>query len=197
MGGMAFASIPLYCVALHEGRRGCTIGAAMSRRLGTTLLAPSLLAAALGCNTTSGPQPQKASFPPGERVAKSGAVSLELHEAHYDLRQVSMTVSLTNRGKTPVSLARDGILLAYGELEFPVRQSDTAPVEASTTLPPGGTVKLELGFGTEQLMVQAGTLHLLSLRADDDQWLAPLHLTVPPPAAFVEAAADPEEEDAR
>jgi hypothetical protein len=168
----------------------------MSRRLGSaaslraTALAPRLLAAWLlaACNAASGPQPQQASFPPGERVTKSGAVSLELHEAHYDLRQVSLTVSLTNRSKAPVSLARDGILLAYGELQFPVRQSDAAPVETSTTLPPGGTVKLELGFGTEQLMIEAGTLHLLSLRTGDD-WLAPLHLTVPPPAAFVEAAA--------
>jgi hypothetical protein len=167
----------------------------LALRFRTTALAPWLLVSLLAaCNGAAGPQPQQASFPPGERVAKSGAVSLELHEAHYDLRQVSLTVSLKNRGKAPVSLARDGILLAYGELEFPVRQSDAAPVETSTTLPPGGTVKLELGFGTEQLMVEAGTLHLLSLRTGDD-WLAPLHLTVPPPAAFVEAAAQAEEEE--
>jgi hypothetical protein len=150
-----------------------------------------LLAPLAACNRAGGPQPQEASFPPGERVARSGAVSIELAGAHYDARQVAVTVSLTNHGQAPVSLARDGILLAYGELEFPVRQGDAAPVEATTTLPPGGTVKLELGFGTEQLMVEAGTLHLLSLRAGDD-WLAPLHLTVPPPAAFVEAAAQAE-----
>lgn len=172
----------------------------MSRRFGTaasvriTALAPWLLVALLAaCNRAAGPQPQAASFAPGERVARSGAVSIELAEARYDLRQVSVTVSLTNHGKAPVSLARDGILLAYGGLEFPVQQADASPVQDSTTLPPGGTVKLELGFGTEQLMVEAGMLQLLSLRAGDE-WLAPLHLTVPPPAAFVEAAAEAEAE---
>jgi hypothetical protein len=107
---------------------------------------------------------------------------------------VSVTVSLTNHGQAPVSLDRDGILLAYRELEFPVREGDATPVEASTTLPPGGTVKLELGFGTEQMMVEAGVLQLLSLRAGED-WLAPLRVTIPPPAAFVEAAAEPQEDD--
>lgn len=153
-----------------------------------TVLASGLLL--LACSSAAGPQPQAATFPSGQRVARSGAVSLELHEARYDLRQVAVTVSLTNHGKAPVSLDRAGILLAYRELEFPVREGDAAPVQASTTLPPGGTVKLELGFGTEQMMVEAGVLQLLSLRAGED-WLAPLRLTVPPPAAFVEAAAEP------
>jgi hypothetical protein len=166
---------------------------------------PTLRAAALGrgllvvllaaaCNSPAGPQPQRATFPPGERIARTGPVALELAEAHYDLRQVSLKVSLTNRGKAPLSVERDGILLAYGDLEFPVLPSDTKPVAERTTLPPGGTVQLELGFGTEQLMIEAATLHLLSIHAGDDDWLAPLRLTVPPPAAFVEAAAQPEEE---
>lgn len=165
-------------------------GPAPSLRTVAWLLA--LLVAA--CSTSSGPKPQSATFPPGERVARSGVVTAELAEAHYDLRRVSVTVSLTNHGEAPVRLDREGILLAYHELEFPVQQGDGAPVEASTTVPPGGTVQLELGFGTEQLMVEAGRLQLLSLRAGDD-WLAPLQLTVPPPAAFVEAAAEPDEDD--
>lgn len=159
-------------------------------------LACWLVAALLSaCSGNTGPQPQRASFPPGERVARSGAISLALDEAHYDLRQVSLTVSLTNHGPEPVSLERDGILLAYRELEYPVRPSEAAPVQATTTVPPGGTVKLELGFGTEQMMVEAGRLQLLAVRTGEDGWLAPLHLTVPPPAAFVEAAAEPQEED--
>lgn len=159
------------------------------------LRVPCLVALLLSaCSTGTGPKPQSATFPPGERIARSGVVSVELAEAHYDLRRVSVTVSLANHGRAPVRLDREGILLAYHDLEFPVQQSDAAPVEASTTVPPGGTVRLELGFGTEQLMVEAGRLQLLSLRAGDD-WLAPLQLTVPPPAAFVEAASQPEEED--
>lgn len=173
-------------------------GPAPLLRTAAWLRVPCLLAVLVSlvgaCSQGSGPKPQSATFPPGERVARSGVVSVELAKAHYDLRRVSVTVSLTNHGAAPVSLAREGILLAYHELEFPVQQGDGAPVEASTTVPPGGTVQLELGFGTEQLMVEAGTLQLLSLRAGDD-WLAPLRLTLPPPAAFVEAAAQPAEDE--
>ena len=165
-------------------------GPAPSLRTAAWLLA--LLVAA--CSSSSGPKPQSATFPPGERVARSGVVTAELAKAHYDLRRVSVTVSLTNHGQAPVRLDREGILLAYHELEFPVQQGAGAPVEASTIVPPGGTVQLELGFGTEQLMVEAGRLQLLSLRAGD-AWLAPLQLTVPPPAAFVEAAAEPNEDE--
>jgi hypothetical protein len=145
------------------------------------------------CRTAAEPPPQAASFPAGERVAHSGAVALELTAARYDARHVSLTVSLTNRGKAPVRLDREGILLAYRDLEFPVLPTEAAPVAERTTLPPGGTVTLELGFGTEQLMVQAATLQLLSLRTGDDQWLAPLTLVVPPPAAFVDLEAEAEE----
>lgn len=164
----------------------------MPRSAPQRLVAPCVLclAVALGaaCRTPAGPQPQAASFPPGERVARSGSVALELTLARYDLRHVAVTVSLTNRGTAPVSVDREGILLAYGGLEFPVAQSEAAPVAERTTVPPGGTVTLELGFGTEQLMVQAGTLQLLSLHAGNGAQLAPLQLVVPPPAAFVQAA---------
>lgn len=157
-----------------------------------TIVAPLLLAFA--CSTASGPQPQRATFPPGERVARVGTVTLELAEAHYDLRQVSLTVTVTNRGEAPLRLERDGILLAYNQLEYPVLPSEAKPVPESTELPPGAAVQLELDFGTEQLMVQAATLRVLSIHASESDWLAPLQLTVPPPAAFVEAAAQPEEE---
>lgn len=171
----------------------CTMVAPMPRSALPRLATPWALGLAallvVACRTSAEPLPQAASFPPGERVARSGTVALELTEARYDPRHVSVTVSLTNRGKAPVSLEREGILLAYRDLEFPVAPSEAAPVAERTTLPPGGTVTLELGFGTEQLMVQAATLQLLSLRTADDQWLAPLTLVVPPPAAFVEAAA--------
>ena len=50
------------------------------------LLLTLLLATA--CATSSGPGPQQASFPPGQRVARSGSLSLELAEAHYDLSEV-------------------------------------------------------------------------------------------------------------
>jgi hypothetical protein len=138
--------------------------------------------------------PQQASFPARERVARSGPLSLELTQARYDLRQVSLQVSLANHGKTPLHLDREGILLAYGDLEYPLAARVESPLAERTTLPPGDTVRLELAFVTEQAMVEAATLQLLSISGGDDDWLAPLKLAVPPPAAFVDAAAQAEPE---
>lgn len=155
-------------------------------------LALALLAPACATTTAEGPGPQQASFPSGQRVARSGPLALELSEARYDLRRVSLQVSLTNRGDAPLHLDRQGILLAYGELEFPVSAELDPPLPERTTVAPGASVALELAFPIEQAMVEAGTLHLMAVqRGDapgDDGWLNPLRLVVPPPAAFVDAA---------
>jgi hypothetical protein len=150
-----------------------------------------LLAAA--CATSSDPGPQQASFPPGQRVARRGSLSLELSEAHYDLSEVSLRVRLVNHGDTPLSLDRKGVLLAYDELEFPVADASAPELTEGTALAPGSQTELELRFTIEQPLLEAATLHVMSIRRGDDDWLEPLRLAVPPPIAFVEAAAPPEE----
>lgn len=135
--------------------------------------------------------PQQANFPSGQRTARSGALTLELSEARYDLREVSVKVSLTNAGDTPLSLDRKGVLLAYDELEFPVAEASAPTLTEDTALAPGASTELELRFVLEQPLLEAATLHLMSIRRDDD-WLEPMRLAVPPPAAFVQAAAQPD-----
>lgn len=157
-----------------------------------TGLLTMLLAGA--CATPAGPGPQQASFPAGQRVVRSGALALELSEARYDLSEVSVKVSLTNGGDTPLSVERQGVLLAYGDLEFPVAEASAPALTDNTTLAPGASTELELRFMIEQPLLEAATLHVMSIHRGEGDWLEPLRLAVPPPMAFVEAAAQPEAE---
>jgi len=153
-------------------------------------LAPLLVLLATACAGKGPPGPQHASFPAGQRVTRSDELVLELSEARYDLQEVALTVSLTNEGPGSLKLDRQGVLLAYGELEFPVAEGPAAEgfatLDEQTALAPG-EMQLKLRFVIEQPLLEAGTLHLISIRRDDDSWLAPLRLAVPPPAAFVDA----------
>ncbi len=152
----------------------------------TALLVPA-------CAAPSGPGPQQASFPPGQRVTHSGTLTLEMSEAHYDLREVAVTVNLTNDGETPLRVERQGVLLAYGDLEFPVATSSAPELTDQTALAPGATQQLELRFAIEQPLLEAATLHVMSIHQGEDRWLEPMRLAVPPPAAFVELAQPNEE----
>ncbi|MEM9452904.1 MAG: hypothetical protein AAGF11_01910 [Myxococcota bacterium] len=151
-------------------------------------------ACATSCATSEALGPQQARFPAGQRVTRSGALTLEMSEARYDLRELSVKVSLTNAGDAPLLVERKGVLLAYDELEFPVAEASAPELTESTALAPGSSTELELRFVIEQPLLEAATLHLLSIRRDDDQWLDPLRIAVPPPAAFVQAAAQPDAE---
>lgn len=157
-------------------------------------LRPALVALLVGLGTAcagpAGPGPQEATFPPGQRVARGPQVAVELLAARYDMRQVELRATIVNRGDEPLTVDRDGILLEVQALEYPVsRLASDAPQE-HTVVGPGERAELRLAFVMEQALVQAGTLHLMSIRrgAEDQPWLEPLHLPVPPPAAFVEAA---------
>lgn len=157
------------------------------------LLRLGLLATVLtsACAGPAGPGPQEATFPPGQRVARAPDLAVELTSARYDLREVSLQAKVTNRGTVPVVLDRQGILLEYRELEFPISELASPELAAETTVAPGEHAELTLGFVTEQALVEAATLHVMSIRRGgngEPVWLEPLRLPVPPPAAFVEAA---------
>lgn len=154
-----------------------------------------LVSTPLGCATAQAPGPQRASFPSGERTTDNGPLALELSRALYDLRQVSLSVTLQNRGAVPLTVDREGILLAYGELEYPVASTDEPAVPERTTLEPGASIELELSFVTEQPLLEAATLHVASIHREANDWLAPLRLTVPPSSAFVDYASPPEADE--
>ncbi len=162
------------------------------RRTTTARLAVMLLELVGACAAPTGPGPQQATFPPGQRVVRSGGLVLELAEARYDMREVALTVSLTNGTDTALTLERQGVLLAYEELEFPLDNGSAPTLTDETTLAPQASEQIELRFVIEQPLLDAATLHVMSVRRGDD-WLEPLRLAVPPPAAFVQAAQPGEE----
>lgn len=159
------------------------------------VVARSVLALVLlgaGCAGPTGPGTQQATFPAGQRVARSGELALELMEARYDVREVAVRIGVTNGGGDPVVLERQGVLLAYGGLEYPVAKDDGGLAE-QTTVGSGQTVTMELRFVTEQPMVEAGVLVVAGVQGEGERWVAPLRIAVPPSAAFVDAAREQDE----
>jgi len=137
----------------------------------------------------SGPGPQGATFPPGQRIARGESVSLELQGARYDQTTLALHVTVRNHGTTPLTLEREGMLLAYGELEYPISTLISPALATQTVVDPSASVTLELGFVLDQALVRAATLHLHSQRYGEREWAEPLQLAVPPPAAFVDDGA--------
>lgn len=144
------------------------------------------------CAGPTGPGPQQVTFPPGERVVEGDGLSLELSGARYDMRQVSVQLTLRNQADAPITIEREGILLAYDALEYPISATASPKLQARTVIPAGEQAQLELGFVMEQALVEAGTLNLYSIRRGE-RLVEPLRVIVPPPAAFVEAAQPPPE----
>lgn len=162
-----------------------------SSRLRAALLAASFcapLSVGACANQPSGPGPQEASFPSGERVTSANDVELELQQAHYDRTGVVLTVTLRNRRNHALTVQAQGVMLSFGPLEYPL--AHTVPPELADgelELPPSGSEQLALGFRLDQALVEAGTLHLYSLSDKEAGPLDPLEIVIPPPAAYVEA----------
>ncbi|MEM7153558.1 MAG: hypothetical protein AAF799_12000 [Myxococcota bacterium] len=157
---------------------------------------PSLLALLLAaaCTGPAGPGPQEANFPKGSRTSANAALQLELTAARYEMRLVSIEVALHNPGQTALTLERQGILLEYNQLEFPVTDLGTEVLANEIVVDPGATIQLQLGFVTEQALLEAAKLHVMSIRRGPESWAEPLTIAVPPPAAFVDAATEPDPE---
>jgi hypothetical protein len=113
---------------------------------------------ALGCGTA---RPRDRHFETGEQVVRSEGVLLELLTVEYDDRHVTVHVAVTNRSREPVTVNREGLLLAYQKLEFPVAEHERLPVPASIDVPPGERVDLVLPFDVP--LLDDGVLRLRSL----------------------------------
>jgi hypothetical protein len=103
----------------------------------------ALLVLIAGCGTT---RPRDRHFEPGEQVVRSEGVQLELRTVEYEDRHVTVHVAVTNRSRQPVTVDRNGLLLAYQKLEFPVAEHERLPVPAEVEVPPGERVDLVLPF---------------------------------------------------
>ncbi len=130
---------------------------------------------ATGCGTA---RPRDRNFEPGEQVVRSDGVQLELLTVEYDDRHLTVHIAVTNRSRDPVTVGREGVLLAYQKLEFPVAEHERLPVPESIAVPPGQRVDLVLPFDIP--LLDDAVLRLRSLHRGD-QMLDVVSIGVPAP----------------
>jgi hypothetical protein len=121
-------------------------------------------------------------FEPGEHVVRAEGLQLELVTVNYEERHLTLRVAVTNQARQPVTLGREGLLLAYQKLEFPVADVERMRVPASIAVPPGATVRLVLPFETGTPVLDRCALRLRSITRQG-QPLDVIALPVPAPIA--------------
>lgn len=128
-------------------------------------------------------------YPSHEFTARSTQARVELVRAAYLPRGVEFEVRLTNPADAPLHLDRDGVLLSFQGLEYPL--DETAPPSVqdegsprSRAMPPtldvaaGETRVLHLPFRLGRGLSEASWIVLRGLRTADG-YLEPLWLEVP------------------
>jgi hypothetical protein len=116
---------------------------------------------ALQCSTSG--RLRERQFEPGEQVVRGDGMQLELVTVEYEERHLTLRVAISNRAKEPVTLGREGLLLAYQKLEFPVADVERIPVPAAIAVPPGETVQLQIPFDTGTPVLDRSVLRLRSI----------------------------------
>lgn len=134
-----------------------------------------VLVLATGCGTA---RPRDRQFEPGEQVVRSEGVQLELLTVEYEDRHLTLHVAVTNRSREPVTVGREGVLLAYQKLEFPVAEHERLPVPESIAVPPGQRVDLVLPFDIP--LLDDAVLRMRSLQRGD-RMLGVVSIAVPAP----------------
>ena len=165
-------------------------GAPMGRRLAIALV--SLFAAFASACAERAPRIRDVSFPPGGHVVRHDGVRLELLHAVYDDQGVSLILSIKNGGASPVTIGRDGILLAHEDLEFPIATDPPPTIGDSTSVPPGGEAQLAARFTFGHRLEEPATLRVRIVRRGSE-WIDGLAVPVPPGFAAVDEGAPPEQ----
>lgn len=119
----------------------------------------------LGCGTAA-PTVTTLTYDPGQNVIRHEAVDVELLIADYGERQLTLRVGLTNHGPRVTTIEREGILLHYGNLEFPVTEDSEHALPPSLRLAPGQHRELWLTFDTGSRVTAQATLKLRSVEQD-------------------------------
>ena len=133
----------------------------------------ALVALVSGC---AGAQEHVVAFDAGQHSAQVQQVRIDLVEARYAERQLTVTCVLVNEGDTPVSVDRAGVLLDDDGLELPATHAPGDP--ASVTLAPGDTAPFSFTFPVQAQAPKSRTLGLWVLDQGDTH-LPPLRVRVP------------------
>ncbi|MEM6291606.1 MAG: hypothetical protein AAGA54_10085 [Myxococcota bacterium] len=126
-------------------------------------VAVAALSLSLGCAASQ----HALSFDPGEYASPDGAVTIEVREARYEARQLTIKCTLTNRGESDLQVERSGVLLADGDLELPLSDNPVAAGPETMELGVGQTQPVTFAFDVGGLEPVTRTLRLRAVRVGD------------------------------
>ncbi len=133
----------------------------------------ALMAFASGC---AGGRDHVLSFEPGEHSGSVHAVRIDVLQARYAERQLTVLCTVGNDGDTPLTVAHDGVLLDDDGLEIPPAALAGQPEQVAVE--PGDAISLMFTFPVGGWEPRARTLGLWVL-ARDGSHLPPVRVKVP------------------
>lgn len=133
----------------------------------------TLVALASSC---AGAQEHVVAFDPGQHSAQVQQVRVDVVEARYAERQLTVACALVNEGETPVTLDRGGVLIDDDGLEIPATSAPGDP--ARIELGPGETTPITFTFPLAAHEARPRTLGLWVLDRGETH-LPPLRVNVP------------------
>ena len=143
------------------------------RRAAFGALAALFLALPAAC---AGNQDHVLSFEPGEHQARVRDLRIDVVEARYAERQLTVECAIVNAGETAVTVDREGVLLDDDGLEIPPLAATGQPPEF--VVPAGGSTVIRLAFAVGGLEPRMRTLGLWAIRSPSAP-LPPLRVAVP------------------
>ncbi len=137
----------------------------------------ALTALFLGLPTAcAGTQDHVLSFEQGEHQARVHDVRIDVVEARYAERQLTVQCAIANAGERAVTIDREGILLDDAGLEIPPVALTGQPPEF--VVPAGGSTVVQFAFPIGGLEPRIRTLGLWAIRSPSAS-LPPLRVVVP------------------
>lgn len=133
----------------------------------------ALMAFASGC---AGGRDHVLSFEPGEHSASVHAVRIDVVQARYAERQLTVLCTVGNDGDTPLTVAREGVLLDDDGLEIPPAALAGQPERVA--IEPGDAISLMFAFPVGGWEPRARTLGFWVLGRDGSH-LPPVRVKVP------------------
>ncbi len=124
----------------------------------------------------AGNQDHVLSFEQGEHHARVRDLRVDVLEARYAERQLTVECGVVNAGDTPVTIDREGVLLDDDGLEIPPLALTGQPTEF--VIPGGGSTVVRFSFAVGGLEPRARTLGLWVNRSPDAP-LPPMRIAVP------------------
>jgi hypothetical protein len=107
-------------------------------------------------------------------------VRVSLVEARYGATFVDLRVRIENGGDSPLCVRRDGLLLGFGELEYPVDlDGEFHPPSPETIVEGGSASELALQFRLTRALVDSARLHFRDLELGGERF-GPISVPVPP-----------------